>query len=295
MVPGAGTVRTLAPLLGPGRHLPSRAPGTGQQVQRVEGSAGAPAGAPLAPSGPIAVPSRQGATAFVDAGAVAVAAGIGNRQPDGSVTFNAPLEGIGVQALGVPSTGLPSTGLPSTGLPSTGLRSTGLPSAGLQASGLQGPGLPSTGPHGTPLQRLPATTAGPAPSPALSLATSSPPGPAPTYHLERSGMPLAPVASTSPAGTEQDELRTPAAAQAGTAVAGAHSVQTAGPAPAGEGPAPSPPAVAPEAAPAPAAAGQDGPDLDELAKKLYDRIRWRLRAELRLDAERSGRATGLQR
>jgi hypothetical protein len=38
-----------------------------------------------------------------------------------------------------------------------------------------------------------------------------------------------------------------------------------------------------------------GADLDELAHQLYDHIRWRLRAELRLDRERSGDAAGLRR
>jgi hypothetical protein len=36
-------------------------------------------------------------------------------------------------------------------------------------------------------------------------------------------------------------------------------------------------------------------DLDELARQLYDRIRWRLRSELRLDLERSGLGAGLSR
>jgi hypothetical protein len=45
------------------------------------------------------------------------------------------------------------------------------------------------------------------------------------------------------------------------------------------------PTGGPAAAPAAARA-----DLDELARQLYERIRWRLRAELRLDMERSGRS-----
>jgi hypothetical protein len=44
----------------------------------------------------------------------------------------------------------------------------------------------------------------------------------------------------------------------------------------------------PAAAPAPA-------DLDELARKLYERIRWRLRNELRLDSERAGLGAGIHR
>jgi hypothetical protein len=61
-----------------------------------------------------------------------------------------------------------------------------------------------------------------------------------------------------------------------------------------------PPPATPAAAPAPAGAGgatagNAGGDLDELAHKLYDRIRWRLRAELRLDMERSGLGAGLHR
>lgn len=69
-----------------------------------------------------------------------------------------------------------------------------------------------------------------------------------------------------------------------------------------------PPAATPPvstAAPAPIEGGGAGPgagagpaaagDLDELAHKLYDRIRWRLRNELRLDLERAGRGSGLLR
>jgi hypothetical protein len=36
-------------------------------------------------------------------------------------------------------------------------------------------------------------------------------------------------------------------------------------------------------------------DLDELARKLYDRIRWRMRNELRLDSERAGLGAGIHR
>jgi hypothetical protein len=48
--------------------------------------------------------------------------------------------------------------------------------------------------------------------------------------------------------------------------------------------APSSPAPAPAAAPAVA----DGADLDELAKRLYGRLRVMLKHELRLDRERAG-------
>ena len=63
--------------------------------------------------------------------------------------------------------------------------------------------------------------------------------------------------------------------------------------------APSPPAAEPgpavPALPSPAAAGAglDNEQLDQLAKQLWDRVRERLRAELRLDRERSGRVTDL--
>jgi hypothetical protein len=40
--------------------------------------------------------------------------------------------------------------------------------------------------------------------------------------------------------------------------------------------------------------GAAGGDLDELAHKLYDRIRWRLRTELRLDRERAGLGAGVR-
>lgn len=48
--------------------------------------------------------------------------------------------------------------------------------------------------------------------------------------------------------------------------------------------------------PAPAGAGTSPPaDLDDLARKLYDRLRFRLTTELRLDRERSGCVTDLPR
>jgi hypothetical protein len=54
-----------------------------------------------------------------------------------------------------------------------------------------------------------------------------------------------------------------------------------------------PPATAPTGAPA--AAHDDSQKLDQLAKQLYDNIRDRLKAELRLDRERWGRVTDLAR
>ena len=48
------------------------------------------------------------------------------------------------------------------------------------------------------------------------------------------------------------------------------------------------------AAPPPAAPGPTG-DLDELAERLYDRIRFHLKSELRLDRERAGLLTDLGR
>jgi hypothetical protein len=44
-----------------------------------------------------------------------------------------------------------------------------------------------------------------------------------------------------------------------------------------------------------AGAGASSTELDDLAHKLYDRIRWRLRSELRLDMERSGLGAGVRR
>jgi hypothetical protein len=54
----------------------------------------------------------------------------------------------------------------------------------------------------------------------------------------------------------------------------------------GAGPGPGPAAVAPAA---------PDVDLDQLAHRLYDRIRWRLRNELRLDRERAGLGAGVRR
>jgi hypothetical protein len=69
--------------------------------------------------------------------------------------------------------------------------------------------------------------------------------------------------------------------------------------PAPEAPAPAP-AAAPAGggaagAPAGAGAGASSTELDDLAHKLYDRIRWRLRTELRLDLERTGLGAGVRR
>jgi hypothetical protein len=58
------------------------------------------------------------------------------------------------------------------------------------------------------------------------------------------------------------------------------------------GPAAGPP-TGPSPAPPPAASSQAG-DLDELAGRLYDRIRGRLKAELRLDRERIGQLSDLR-
>jgi hypothetical protein len=57
-----------------------------------------------------------------------------------------------------------------------------------------------------------------------------------------------------------------------------------------------PPVDTAPAAPGTAAApgGPPAADLDELARRLYDRLRLRLRAELRLDRERSGHLTDLR-
>jgi len=66
-------------------------------------------------------------------------------------------------------------------------------------------------------------------------------------------------------------------------------------------PAPAPEPSAPAPAPAAAPSGGTGAgaagtgDLDELAHKLYDRIRWRMRSELRLDMERAGPGAGTSR
>jgi hypothetical protein len=60
-------------------------------------------------------------------------------------------------------------------------------------------------------------------------------------------------------------------------------------------PEPSAPAPAPAAAPSGGAGAAGTGDLDELAHKLYDRIRWRMRSELRLDMERAGLGAGTSR
>lgn len=62
-----------------------------------------------------------------------------------------------------------------------------------------------------------------------------------------------------------------------------------------EAPAASPGAGATPAGGAAPGAGDKPAELDELAKKLYERIRTRLKAELRLDRERAGLLTDLGR
>ncbi|MGH9281525.1 MAG: hypothetical protein ACRD0S_01170, partial [Acidimicrobiales bacterium] len=63
----------------------------------------------------------------------------------------------------------------------------------------------------------------------------------------------------------------------------------------------SPPTAGPPAATGtvPAGAGGGAPptpeQLDELARRLYDKLRWRLKAELTLDRERAGLLTDLRR
>jgi hypothetical protein len=47
-------------------------------------------------------------------------------------------------------------------------------------------------------------------------------------------------------------------------------------------------------APAPAAASASVPDIDDMARKLYDRVAARLRTELTLDRERAGLLTDLR-
>lgn len=56
-----------------------------------------------------------------------------------------------------------------------------------------------------------------------------------------------------------------------------------------------PPPPAPSTGAAPAGGAQTNDQVDELAKRVYDTIRQRLKAELRLDRERSGRLTDLSR
>ena len=51
----------------------------------------------------------------------------------------------------------------------------------------------------------------------------------------------------------------------------------------------------PASPPGPAGGAEDNEKLEQLAKQLYDKIRDRLKAELRLDRERWGRVTDLSR
>jgi hypothetical protein len=122
----------------------------------------------------------------------------------------------------------------------------------------------------TTAQRAPATQAGPTVGPTLQFA---PPG-APSSTLP----PQPPV--TDPASPEQGS---PLAAPPGT-------VQRAGEAPAEE---PSSNPAGGGASPPAQQSGKGGDDIDDLSRRLYDRIRDRLKAELYLDRERAGQLNDL--
>jgi hypothetical protein len=155
------------------------------------------------------------------------------------------------------------------------------------------------------------------------------PGPGVVQRAELSlSLPTAPRFSASPAATTATPWADPARAAVASGVAtmaadgsvvfaapaGYHSEfaapsaetttvlqRQAGDEAAAAPPAPAAPPPAPAAAPAaPAAAGgapggQTNEQLEELAKHLYDKIRERLKIELRLDRERSGRLTDMSR
>jgi hypothetical protein len=99
-----------------------------------------------------------------------------------------------------------------------------------------------------------------------------------------------------PASARDPEVTAPEGARSRATAFGVATVPESAPMnevtfPAATPPTPSSAGEAATSAAAPAASG----DLDDLAHKLYDRIRWRLRAELRLDMERAGLGAGVRR
>jgi hypothetical protein len=127
----------------------------------------------------------------------------------------------------------------------------------------------------------------------LPPATSGAPG---TTGAASEALPVPPVASrgtasgTTGAGSGAPPLPPPApAVQRQAAAVAAPDPPAADLGGTGEGPVPTAPFGTP-----PAAAGAPPPDLDELARRLFDPLSARLRAELRLDRERAGVVTDLR-
>jgi hypothetical protein len=85
------------------------------------------------------------------------------------------------------------------------------------------------------------------------------------------------------------------AASGVAAAAGVPMTEITFPSPAEPEPSPAAAATGAGGGGAAGAGGSSSADLDELAGKLYDRIRWRLRSELRLDRERAGLGAGVRR
>lgn len=153
----------------------------------------------------------------------------------------------------------------------------------------------------------PAPTPAPAPSPpaAVQRATFRP---SPVPEVQRLELPLhTPAPTTTPAPAWVDPAAAAVASGLATRAPDGSVVFTAPPDdPAtatvqrqGEATATSAPTTAPAPAAAaggtPAGGAQSNDQVDELAKRVYDTIRQRLKAELRLDRERSGRLTDLSR
>jgi hypothetical protein len=106
------------------------------------------------------------------------------------------------------------------------------------------------------------------------------PPPAPVVQRETAAHPV-------PAAREVTVVQAQAAAVAAPDLPAADLGGTGG------GPSDGPVPTAPPGTP-PAAAGTPPPDLDELARRLFDPLSARLRAELRLDRERAGVVTDLR-
>ncbi len=317
----------VAPLMGdrPLSALPHAPPPTGA---RPAGGAATPGAIPYPVAPRVASVQRAGAadpprptaartpaaehtgagtgTGFVDAGAVAVAAGIAHRAADGSVVFGPGASSPAAErSLPAPS-GRESSPTTSAWASSPGQVSTLPPGAAARSFAVQRARADSpviARPFG--LQRALADSSAPTTdrdSAVRRLPTGSPGTATPTrrFAAQRTDQP---VASWAPLPVQPLEA---AAATPSSAPTNGVTVQREdAPAEVSSPPPAEPPAATPDpgaaaalasAAAAPGAAGAASAtmtdrEVDRLARRLYPRLRDHLRGELRLDRERLGRAS----
>jgi hypothetical protein len=229
----------------------------------------------------------------MDPGSFAVAAGIAEWDGDGSVVFlrppsAGPLAGAAATSP-VPVSAAVTSGLrASAGAPSPASSTGEFPSWSPSTAAPRGVRV-MIGPAGVGVQRS-ATGPGVEPSSAVGSGPAVRPGRGAAGDATASrpaaswpGLPLQRQEAATEAAVERAEA--PAAA---TAAPDAVVQEPELPAPGTGGPVPA------TTAPAPAPAATPPTDLDELARRLFDPLSARLRAELRLDRERAGVVTDLR-